>query len=148
MGTVNIDPYVIIDRFGTAVLVLVFIGWIVIKFINGFVPKVAEAVVERIKAGTELTRETKAAVSRIPEVIAANGKDTRDAIASFEKALVTSEHRITTALNSAVSALKQDLFDHRIDKIAKDMSRKSQHDIDALCDSDKPPPVRDRLHSQ
>lgn len=139
MSAMTIDPVAIIERFGVPVLVMMFCGWIVVKMVNSFVPKVAEAVVERIKAGTELTRETKAVVSKIPEVIAANGKDTREAIASFEKALVVVEHRITTALNSAVAALKEDLFDHRTERIDKSLARMSRHGTD-VCDSDKPPP--------
>lgn len=138
MTSLTVDPVALVERFGVAFGVLAFVAWMIVKLANGVLPKIADACVERIKAGTELTRETKSVVTKIPEVIAQSGKETREAISSFEKAMIASEARIVSAFQTAVTNLQGEIFDHKQERIDKTLGKIAQR-AGSIPDSDAPP---------
>lgn len=125
----------IVDRFGVSFGILCAIVYLTHRAIGSLMPLVAAACVERLKAGTELTRETMAVVRKLPEVMATGSRETRDAIASFERAMVASEARMVDAFGKALETLKGEIFDHKQDKIESKLERLQRK----APDSDAPP---------
>jgi len=113
----------IVDKFGVSFAILCAIVWLIHRAIGSVMPLVAAAIVERLKAGTDLTRETMAVVRKLPEVMATGARETRDAIASFERAMVSSEARMVDAFGKALDTLKGEIFDHKQDKIESKLER-------------------------
>jgi len=115
-----------IREFGLSVVIVLFVGWIIWAIVNTFIPKLAEALAERIKAGTKLVEVTTSTVEKLPEVIAQSGKETREAIASYEKAVISSEARILDAFKSTLIAIKDEIFDARQEEIKKGLNKLSK----------------------
>jgi hypothetical protein len=136
----TVDPAALLREFGLSALLVLGAAWTTYSFFNAIaksvLPAVATAVVERIKAGTALTDATRAAVSRIPDVVSESGRETRAAIASFERVMIESEGRITNAFAAGVMALKDEIFDHKQERVEKALGRLSRPG----ADSDNPPP--------
>lgn len=131
----NVDPAPFLREFGLSVIIVVFLGWVLLYAVRGFVPVLATAIAKRIDAGTKLVEVTTATVEQLPQVIAQSGKETRDAIASYEKSVIASETRILDAFTRTLIAIKDEIFDAKQDKIDQKLGRLSRSSID----SDNPP---------
>ena len=133
----NVDPAPFLREFGLSVVIILFIGWFIYSIASSFLPTLAAAIAKRIDAGTKLVEVTTATVEKLPEVIAASGKETRDAIASYEKAVIASETRILDTFSKTLLAIKEEIFDAKQDKIEQKLGRLSRS---GQSDSDNPPP--------
>jgi len=123
-------------EFGLSVVVVLFLGWVFYTLVQSFVPKIAEALAKRIEAGTKLVEVTTSTVEKLPDVIAQNGKETRDVIIGWEKAVIASEARILDAFKSTLIAIKDEIFDSKQEKIEKGLNRLSKHSINKDPDTD------------
>lgn len=143
----TVDPAAFIREFGLSVVIVVFAGWFLASVVRSFVPKVAEALAKRIEAGTKLVEVTTATVEKLPAVISQNGidtrnaieqsgKETRDAIASYEKAVIASETRILDAFSRTLIAIKDEIFDEKQAKIERGLGRLSR--AGSVPDSEPP----------
>lgn len=116
-------------EFGLSVVIVLFVGWVIAAIVKNLIPKLAEALAERIKAGTKLVEVTTSTVEKLPEVIAQSGKETREAIASYEKAVITSEARILDAFKTTLLAIKDEIFDSRQEKIEKGLDKLAKRSV-------------------
>ena len=144
-----IDPAAFIREFGLSVVIVMFVGWIIAAITRSFVPRMAEALAKRIEAGTKLVEVTTSTVEKLPAVIAQNGIDTRNAIeqsgketriaiASYEKAVIASESRILDTFSKTLLAIKEEIFDEKQEKLEKGIAKLSR--ASAVPDSNPPPP--------
>ena len=145
----NFDPAAFFREFGLSVVIVVFFGWLIYSLMQSFVPKLADALTKRIEAGTKLVEVTTSTVEKLPSVIAQNGQETRDAItasgketreaiASYEKAVIASETRILDTFQTTLTAIKDEIFDAKQDKIERSIGRLSRSGIA----SDSEPPAK------
>ena len=146
----TIDIPAFLREFGLSVVIVLFVGWVIHSIARTFVPRVAEAVAKRIDAGTRLVEVTTSTVEKLPEVITQNGRDTqkaietcgketREAIASYEKAVIASEARLLDAFKTTLIAIKDEIFDEKQKKLEKGIERLSR--ASSAPDSDNPPPM-------
>lgn len=136
----NIDIVSILDKYGVPLVILGFIAYCIKKALDALLPPLVNAIIERVKAGTEMTKETQKVVQALPETMAESTKATVSAISSFEKALVLVEKRLGDAFKETIGALRDDLNDRRTEQIQRDLVSLKRRS--SIPDTDPPPSTK------
>lgn len=130
----NFDPVALVREFGLAsVLILAFV-WIVVSFCKSVFPPIGAAIgrwidakSEEAKANTEEVRSNAKVIREIPNVIAQNSKEHREALVMIEKALMGSESRIRDDIRDSKEEIKEEIReeikDERQSKIEKNLEK-------------------------
>ncbi|MDI3282102.1 hypothetical protein [Polyangium sp. 15x6] len=136
-----------IKELGVFGSIVILIGYSIKKAMEALLPKVAQAYIDKKAKETALIEATTATMIKIPDMMSGIRDSMREAITGsetrFSADLAQTEGRISAKIDNAVAALKEDIFDKRIDKIDSRVAKIARNGTlpGVGMDEDTPPPV-------